>query len=78
MAEERNPQGLEEWHPAPNPNGEIIPGQMRSDRKEIPASVDKVEADKAEIREAQLSDSDNPTLNACPGRSVYWPTSFEV
>lgn len=48
-AEELNPQGLEEWHLAPNPNDEIIPGQMCSDREEIPASVDK-----AEIQEMQL------------------------
>ena len=40
---------------------------MRSDREEIPAGVDKVEADKAEVREAQLADPDTPTLNARPG-----------
>ncbi|WP_408929900.1 LGFP repeat-containing protein [Corynebacterium axilliensis] len=76
--EELNPQGLNEWHPTPNPNKEIIPGQMRSDREEIPADVDKSEADKAEIREAQLADPDTPTLNARPGCGVYWPLEFEV
>ena len=76
--EDLNPQGLDEWHPTANPNKEIIPGQMRSDREEIPAGVDKVEADKAEVREAQLADPDTPTLNARPGCGVYWPTRFEV
>jgi len=76
--EDLNPQGLDEWHPTANPNKEIVPGQMRSDREEIPAGVDKVEADKAEVREAQLADPDTPTLNARPGCGVYWPTRFEV
>lgn len=76
--EDLNPQELDEWHPTANPNKEIIPGQMRSDREEIPAGVDKVEADKAEVREAQLADPDTPTLNARPGCGVYWPTRFEV
>lgn len=76
--EELNPQGLEEWHPTLNPNNKIVPGQMRSDREEIPVGIDKSEADKAEIREAQLTDPDTPTLNARPGCGVYWPTSFEV
>lgn len=76
--EELDSQGLDEWHPTLNPNKEVIPGQMRSDREEVPAGVDKAEADKAEIREAQLTDPDTPTLNAPPGCGVYWPTSFEV
>ena len=76
--DELNPQGLEEWHPTTNPNSEIIPGQMRSDREEIPAGIDKNEADNAEIREAHLADPDTPTLNARPGCSVYWPAPFEV
>ncbi|GJJ33439.1 hypothetical protein CULCOIPH002_10330 [Corynebacterium ulcerans] len=59
-AEELNPQGLEEWHLAPNPNDEIIPGQMCSDREEIPGQMcsDREEipasVDKAEIQEMQL------------------------
>ncbi|ARX64204.1 Hypothetical protein Cp262_2099 [Corynebacterium pseudotuberculosis] len=76
--EDLNPQGLEEWHPTADPNKEIVPGQMRSDREKVPAGVDKAEADKAEIREAQLADPNTPTLNARPGCGVYWPTSFEV
>lgn len=51
---------------------------MRSDREEIPAGIDKNEADKAEIREAQLTNPDTPTLNARPGCKVYWPSTFEV
>ncbi|MGV0353306.1 LGFP repeat-containing protein [Corynebacterium confusum] len=76
--DELNPQGLKEWHPTTNPNSEVIPGQMRSDREEIPAGIDKNEADKAEIREAQLANPDTPTLNARPGCKVYWPSPFEV
>lgn len=76
--DELNPQGLKEWHPTTNPNSEVIPGQMRSDREEIPAGIDKDEADKAEIREAQLANPDTPTLNARPGCKVYWPSPFEV
>lgn len=76
--DELNPQGLKEWHPTTNPNSEVIPGQMRSDREEIPAGIDKNEADKAEIREAQLTNPDTPTLNARPGCKVYWPSTFEV
>ncbi|MCQ9677918.1 LGFP repeat-containing protein [Corynebacterium sp. BF-R-2] len=76
--EELNPQGLEEWHPTSNPNSEVIPGQMRSDREEIPAKVEKSEADQAETREAQLAAPDSPALYARRGCSVYWPISFEV
>ena len=76
--DELNPQGLKEWHPTTNPNSEVIPGQMRSDREEIPAGINKNEADKAEIREAQLANPDTPTLNARPGCKVYWPSPFEV
>lgn len=77
-AEELDPQGLEEWQPTINPNSEVIPGHMRSDREEIIAGVNKAEADKAEVREAQLAAQDARTMDAGPGCAVYWPMSFEV
>lgn len=36
------------WAPTPRPKKTITPGQMRSDREEIPAGFTKAEADKAE------------------------------
>lgn len=76
--DELNPQGLAEWHPTSDPKNKLVPGQMRSDMEDIPAGVSKVEADQAEIREAQLASPTAPTLNARQGCGVYWPTSFEV
>ena len=34
-----SPQGLDEWHPTDDPQSEIIPGQMRSDKEDIPAGA---------------------------------------
>ncbi|WP_425456353.1 LGFP repeat-containing protein, partial [Corynebacterium tapiri] len=51
---------------------------MRSDKEPIPAGISKAEADKAEVREAKLTNPEAPTLNARPGCGVYWPTWFEV
>ncbi|AWB84972.1 hypothetical protein C3E79_00445 [Corynebacterium liangguodongii] len=76
--EELNPQGLDQWHPTNDPQSEIIPGQMRSDKEEVPAGVSKADADQAEVKEARLTSPDTPTLNARPGCSVYWPAPFEV
>ena len=72
------PSGLSEWHPTVNPNTEIIPGQMRSDREPVPAGLSKIEADFAEVGEARLARLDRPTLYASRGCSIYWPASFEV
>ena len=76
--DELNPQGLDEWHPTNDPQSEIVPGQMRSDKEEVPAGVSKADADQAEIKEAKLTNPDTPTLNARPGCGVYWPAPFEV
>lgn len=76
--DELNPQGLDEWHPTNDPQSEIVPGQMRSDKEEVPAGTSKADADQAEIKEAKLTDPDTPTLNARPGCGVYWPAPFEV
>lgn len=73
-----SPQGLDEWHPTDDPQSEIIPGQMRSDKEDIPAGASKADADQAEIKEAKLTDPGTPTLNARPGCGVYWPVPFEV
>lgn len=73
-----SPQGLDEWHPTDDPQSEIIPGQMRSDKEEIPADTSKADADRAEIKEAKLTNPDAPTLNARLGCGVYWPAPFEV
>ena len=73
-----SPQGLDEWHPTDDPQSEIIPGQMRSDKEDIPAGASKADADQAEIKEAKLTDPGTPTLNARPGCGVYWPVTFEV
>ncbi|MEX3504311.1 hypothetical protein [Corynebacterium sp. LK2510] len=76
--DELNPQGLDEWHPTNDPQSEIVPGQMRSDKEEVPAGTIKADADQAEIKEAKLTNPDTPTLNARPGCGVYWPAPFEV
>lgn len=72
------PQGLDEWRPTNDPKSEIVPGQMRSDKEEIPAETSKADADRAEVREAELAQSPPPTLNARPGCAVYWPAPLEV
>ncbi|AWB84983.1 hypothetical protein C3E79_01105 [Corynebacterium liangguodongii] len=51
---------------------------MRSDREKIPGGFSKEQADLAEVKEAQLRDENNPTLNSRPGCQVYWPSPFEV
>ncbi|WP_230595580.1 LGFP repeat-containing protein [Rhodococcoides fascians] len=62
-----------DWTPTENPNATIVPGQMRSDREEIPAPFTKEDADKAEVAEARMRMSRN--ANTC---QVYWPSWFNV
>ncbi|WP_244977395.1 LGFP repeat-containing protein [Corynebacterium lizhenjunii] len=76
--EDLNPQGLDEWHPTQDPKDHLVPGQMRSDREEIPAGYSKEEADQAEIREAQLANPNGAAFRARPGCGVYWPPHLEV
>ncbi|WP_240510521.1 hypothetical protein [Corynebacterium hadale] len=57
---ELNPRGLDEWHPTDDPQSEIIPGRMRSDKEDIPAGTSKADADQAEIKEANLTAPDAP------------------
>src|SRR5699024_11924313 len=69
----------QEWRATDNPNHEIAPGGMRSDREEVPAGFSKANADKAETMEAALAggDSEMRTL-AAPDCQVYWPAPYEV
>lgn len=75
----QTPQLEQEWRATGNPNRQIVPGEMRSDRDEIPAGFTKEEADKAETMEAALNSQDgaNQAL-AAPGCQVYWPAPYEV
>lgn len=64
-----------QWTPTEDPNETVVPGQMRSDRQEIPNGVSKEEADLAEIMEARQQ---NSVARAAPGCQSYWPIAFEV
>ncbi|MFL1596140.1 hypothetical protein NQ854_24920 [Rhodococcus ruber] len=64
-----------DWHPTENPKSTRVPGQMRSDREEVPAPFTKEDADKAEIAEARLRSSRSLTASSC---QVYWPSWFQV
>ncbi|WP_232320533.1 LGFP repeat-containing protein [Rhodococcus sp. WMMA185] len=76
-AEPKKP--LDKWAPTKNPNATIIPGQMRSDREEIPEGYTKEEADLAETMEAELETTQLKTTStktlAC---QVFWPAPYEV
>ncbi|UNN05308.1 hypothetical protein [Rhodococcus opacus] len=65
--------------PTENPNATLVPGKMRSDREELPEGFTKEEADKAEMKEAELQ---KQTLGlraaVAPGCQVYWPSDFQV
>ncbi|MEZ2190199.1 LGFP repeat-containing protein [Corynebacterium sp. CCM 9204] len=72
----------EGWHPTDNPNPELRPGEMRSDRESIPGGFTKEEADRAEMQEA------SEKLSMQHGRRVkrsepvncrtYWPSPYKV
>jgi hypothetical protein len=64
-----------QWTPTEDPKETVIPGQMRSDRQEIPNGVSKEEADLAETMEARQR---NNVARAAPGCQSYWPIAFEV
>lgn len=63
-----------EWKPTEDPNATVVPGQMRSDRQEIPEGFTKADADKAETMEARQQMS----RMASPGCQVYWPSPYQV
>jgi len=63
--------------PTANPNETIIPGQMRSDREELPEGFTKEEADRAEIREFELQQRQSAVARGpAPGPDCqqYWPS----
>lgn len=62
-----------DWKPTKSPKATVVPGQMRSDREEIPAGFTKEEADKAEQMEARLA-----TMRVASGCQVYWPSPHAV
>ncbi|MFD3431311.1 LGFP repeat-containing protein [Nocardia fluminea] len=74
------------WRKSDNPKSSIVPGQMRSDREEIPEGFSKEDADRAETMEAQLAANGGqrpaadsaPTFIAGEGCSVYWPSPHYV
>ena len=75
----QTPQLEQEWKATDDPNREVVPGEMRSDREEIPAGFTKADADKAETMEAALTGSDGAMRAlVAPGCQVYWPAPYEV
>lgn len=62
-----------DWAPTENPNSTLVPGQMRSDREEVPAPFTKEDADRAEIAEAR-----NRSSRAAVTCQNYWPSWFNV
>lgn len=70
-----------EWAPTEQPQAKVTPGQMRSDREEIPEGFTKADADRAETMEATLNTGGATTemrAMAAPGCQVYWPAPYEV
>lgn len=58
-----------QWTPTEDPKATIVPGQMRSDREEIPAPFTKADADKAETMGARIS-----TARLTAGCTAVWPS----
>lgn len=73
------PKLEQEWRATDSPNRQVTPGEMRSDREEIPAGFTKADANKAETMEATLAGGDGAIrAMAAPGCQVYWPAPYEV
>jgi uncharacterized protein with LGFP repeats len=62
-----------DWTPTENPKATVTPGQMRSDREEIPAPFTKEDTDKAETLEARQRMS--RAVQSC---QYYWPSPHAV
>lgn len=62
-----------DWTPTENPNATVVPGEMRSDREEIPAPFTKEDADRAETLEARSRMS--RAVQSC---QYYWPSPHAV
>lgn len=69
-----------DFTPTENPKSTVVPGQMRSDREEVPAPFTKADADKAETMEAKTraQRANQRAAFAAPGCQVYWPSPHEV
>ncbi|MGW0020931.1 hypothetical protein ACWDUD_21640 [Rhodococcus sp. NPDC003382] len=68
-----------DWRPTENPKSTIVPGQMRSDREEVPAPFTKEDADKAEMLEAQQrSTSGTSRMSLLATCQTYWPSPYSV
>lgn len=76
--EELDPRGVEGWQPTPDPQDEIVDGQMRSDIETVPEDFSDADADRAELAESALESDREISLQASPRCSVYWPSWFEV
>lgn len=76
--EELDPRGVEGWQPTPDPQDEIVDGQMRSDIETVPEDFSDADADRAELAESALESDREFSLQASPRCSVYWPSWFEV
>ncbi|MFH5210147.1 hypothetical protein ACHIPZ_18360 [Antrihabitans sp. NCIMB 15449] len=66
------------WAPTPSPKSTLVPGQMRSDREEVPGGYTKQDADKAEIAEAnelqeRSAKRGTSALAAPTDCMTYWP-----
>jgi len=62
-----------DWTPTDDPNATVVPGQMRSDREEVPAPFTKEDADRAETLEAKSRMS-----RAAMACQYYWPSPHAV
>ncbi|AST21844.1 hypothetical protein KIQ_002120 [Corynebacterium glutamicum ATCC 14067] len=61
------------------PNDELIPGQMWSDKVELPATIDKAAADEAEIAIAQQQSQPQARgLAAAAACQTFWPSPYQV
>ncbi|WP_307090832.1 LGFP repeat-containing protein [Rhodococcus sp. SORGH_AS_0301] len=65
--------------PTENPNSTVVPGKMRSDREEWPEPFTKEDADRAEVREYELQQQQQPSSARAipapgPDCQQYWPS----
>lgn len=75
-------QAGKNWHPTINPKSKVIPGQMRSDKEEIPGGFTKEQANRAEVQEAKeqatQARSGIQTFAVVDTCRTYWPSPFKV
>ncbi|WP_426718109.1 hypothetical protein [Corynebacterium auriscanis] len=75
-------QAGKNWHPTINPKSKVTPGQMRSDKEEIPGGFTKEQANRAEVQEAKeqatQARSGIQTFAVIDTCRTYWPSPFKV